>query len=111
MAATHDGAHSSTRTYWTVGVILAIVTAIEVVAALPGVIYDPAQPDPTSQVIVLIALLIMMLIKGALVAMFFMHLKGDSRIFLLLFLVPLLMATSMFFALQVIFANHGGIAG
>jgi hypothetical protein len=43
MAATHDGAHSSTRTYWTVGVILAIVTAIEVVAALPGVIYDPAH--------------------------------------------------------------------
>lgn len=111
MAATHDEAHSSTRTYWIIGAILAVVTAIEVYAALPGVIYNPEHPEPTAQLIVLIALLVMMLIKGALVAMYFMHLKGDSRIFLLLFLVPLLLGTSMFFVFQVLFANHGGIAG
>jgi cytochrome c oxidase subunit 4/cytochrome o ubiquinol oxidase operon protein cyoD len=111
MAATHDSHSGSTRQYWIIGGILALITIAEVIVALPGVIYNPEHPDATLQLVLVVILLAMMVVKGSMVVMFFMHLRGDARVFQLLFIVPLLLAVSMFTVFTVLFANHGGIAG
>jgi cytochrome c oxidase subunit IV len=113
MAATHEShAEPTPRFYLTIGVILTLVTIVEVVIALPGVIYSPEHPDPTAVFILVPVLLLLALIKGALVVLFFMHLKGDARVFQLLFIAPLLLAVSMISVFLVLFwSGHVGIAG
>jgi cytochrome c oxidase subunit 4/cytochrome o ubiquinol oxidase operon protein cyoD len=112
MAAAHEThADGSTRFYWTIGAILAVVTIVEVVIALPGVLYSPEHPDPTMHLILVLLLLALALAKGSMVVMFFMHLKGDPRVFQLLFIVPLLIAVSMVAVFLVLFSGHVGIAG
>jgi cytochrome c oxidase subunit 4/cytochrome o ubiquinol oxidase operon protein cyoD len=113
MAKAHDShAEPTPRFYLTIGVILAIVTIVEVVIALPGVIYSPEQPDPTAVYILVPILLVLALIKGSLVVMFFMHLRGDARVFQLLFIAPFLLACSMIAVFLVLFwSGHVGIAG
>jgi cytochrome c oxidase subunit 4/cytochrome o ubiquinol oxidase operon protein cyoD len=113
MAKAHDShAEPSPRFYLTIGVILAIVTIIEVVIALPGVIYSPEHPDPTAVYFLVPILLVLAVIKGSLVVMFFMHLRGDARVFQLLFIAPFLLACSMIAVFLVLFwSGHVGIAG
>ena len=111
MAAQHDTHDGSTRQYWIIGAILAVITIAEVIVALPGVIYHPEEHNATMQLVLLLILLVMMVAKGSMVVMFFMHLKGDARVFQLLFLVPFILAVSMFAVLTVLFSNHVGIAG
>jgi cytochrome c oxidase subunit 4/cytochrome o ubiquinol oxidase operon protein cyoD len=43
--------------------------------------------------------------------MFFMHLRGDARVFQFVFIAPLLIATTMILAFLVLFSGHVGIAG
>lgn len=75
-AAAH---HISNRTYLIVFVWLAVMTAIEVaVAALPI--------QENVQVIVLIALAV---IKAALVVLYYMHLRYDSKWYWITLLVPI----------------------
>ena len=71
--------------------VLAALTAVEV-----AVTYLPVPRIP---VLVPLALL-----KAALVALFYMHLKYDRRIFSVIFLMGLLMAVVLMFALIVLFA-------
>ncbi len=71
--------------------MLAALTAVEV-----AVTYLPVPRIP-----VLVPLAIL---KAALVALFYMHLKYDRRIFSAIFLMGLLMALILIFALIVIFA-------
>ena len=113
MATTHDThEEGSTRIYWIIGAILAVVTIVEVIIALPGVIYSPEHPDPTAVAILVPVLMVLSLIKGSMVVMFFMHLKGDARVYQLLFIAPLLLATSMISVFLVLFwSGHVGIAG
>ena len=111
MAATHDSHGGSTRQYLTIGAILAVITIVEVVVALPDVVYSPEHPDPTLQLILVLVLLALALTKGSLVVMFFMHLKGDARVFQFLFMVPFLLAVSMIAVFLVLFSSHVGIAG
>ena len=56
-------------------------------------------------------LLVLAAIKGAGVVMFFMHLRGDARVFQLLFIAPLVLATSMIVIFLAIFSNFVGIGG
>jgi cytochrome c oxidase subunit 4/cytochrome o ubiquinol oxidase operon protein cyoD len=113
MAATHDThEQGSTRFYWTIGVILAVVTIAEVIVALPGVLYSPEHPDTTMQLILVLLLLLLAIAKGSMVVMFFMHLKGDARVFQMLFIAPFLLAVSMIAVFLVLFLpGHVGIAG
>jgi caa(3)-type oxidase subunit IV len=75
--------------YWLVFGILAALTITEIIIAqLPG--FDPRIP-----------LFILMAAKVALVAMFFMHLRSDSRWFALFFLVPVPFIIIMVAALMV----------
>lgn len=81
--------HASIRTYLIVAAILTAVTALEF-----GVIYVRRLAP------VLVPLLLTLSIgKFALVVMFFMHLRYDSRVLTLLFVAPLVLATGLIVAL------------
>jgi caa(3)-type oxidase subunit IV len=106
--ATHDQhaeahAEHGTRFYWMVGAILAVITTIEVAIFL--------VKDAIGHELFLAILFILSIAKGAGVVMFFMHLRGDARIFQLVFIVPLTFALTLCLAFLTIFSHHVGIAG
>jgi cytochrome c oxidase subunit 4 len=82
--------HASIRTYIVVAVILTIVTALEF-----GVIYIRRLAP-----ILVPLLLVMSAAKFALVVMFFMHLRYDTRTLTTLFVGPLIIATGLAIALM-----------
>ena len=102
MADTHteQSQEHSTRFYWIVGAVLAVITAVEV-----------AVTFVLGGIPLLIVLLILSVVKGAAVVMFFMHLRGDARVFQFLFIAPFLMAVSMLLALMALTSGHVGIGG
>jgi cytochrome c oxidase subunit 4 len=87
----HAG-HASVKFYWMIGFILAVLTAMEVAAFYMelGAIEAPF-------------LLVLSAAKFALVVMFFMHLKFDSRVFTGVFLAGLVLAAFMVTALVVLY--------
>ncbi|HTE85405.1 MAG TPA: cytochrome C oxidase subunit IV family protein [Dehalococcoidia bacterium] len=85
-AARHVG-HPGAKEYVVIAVILAVVTAIEV-----GVYYIQGQLGPVYKPM----LAILSIGKFAMVAMFFMHLKFDSRFFSLVFVTGILVAVAVF---------------
>jgi cytochrome c oxidase subunit 4 len=101
-AHTTQSHSSSTRFYWTVAAVLAVITIVEVALTLiPGI----------PHLLLVVMLLVLAAIKGAGVVMFFMHLRGDARVFQLLFIAPLVLATSMIVVFLAIFSNFVGIGG
>lgn len=86
-------AHPTAGTYVRVAALLVILTVIEV-----GVFYVPAF-----QAVLVPVLLLLSAIKFSLVAMFYMHLRSDSRYFSFLFGGPLLIATGMVLGLLFLF--------
>jgi cytochrome c oxidase subunit IV len=82
--------HPTVGTYVRVALVLSGVTALEV-----GVIYV-RQLAP----IIVPLLLAMSAAKFALVALFFMHLRYDSRLFAFLFVGPLILAAGLAVALM-----------
>jgi cytochrome c oxidase subunit 4/cytochrome o ubiquinol oxidase operon protein cyoD len=101
----HHVAHEShgTKFYWIIGAILAVVTALEV-----GIFLVESS---MSEAVFLVILLGLALVKGAGVIAFFMHLRGDAKIFQFVFLVPLLFAFTFCIGMLKLFSNHVGIAG
>ena len=85
--------HASPRTYWAIGGILTVITAMEVAA-----FYIPAMAP-----ILVPVLLVLSATKFMLVIMFFMHLKFDSKVFSGVFLTGLVLASFMTVALIVLF--------
>lgn len=88
----HDHAHPTEGSYWIVFVILAVLTAVEVLWSYLG-LSGPALVLP---------LVAMMLVKFGIVAGFFMHLWFDLKIlngryFLLCFLSALALAAAVYF--------------
>ena len=108
-SATHgEHAHPGWQLYVTIAVILFALTALEVGA------YEVAQRELSSGFgqfvhgMVVEILLVLSAAKFALVAMFYMHLKQDSKIFSALFVFPIIIATVIILALWALFAyNHG----
>ena len=93
---------SSTRFYWMVAAVLAVITIVEVaVTLIPGI----------PHLLLLVVLLALAVVKGAGVVMFFMHLRGDARIFQLLFIAPLTLASSMILVFLALFSSYVGIGG
>ncbi|HEY7517103.1 MAG TPA: cytochrome C oxidase subunit IV family protein [Methylomirabilota bacterium] len=77
--------HASTRTYLLVAAILAVITALEF-----GVIYIRRLTP------ILVPLLLVLSIgKFALVVMYFMHLRYDTKPLTFLFVAPLLLAVGL----------------
>ena len=82
--------HASVATYVKIAIVLSVVTALEV-----GVTFVRALTP------VIVPLLIGMAIaKFALVAMFFMHLRFDSRVLTGVFVGPLIFAVGLVVALM-----------
>jgi hypothetical protein len=109
-AAAHaeDAHHPGWKTYTLVAVILFVLTALEV-----G-LYEVAHRGGTGAFAAFATgmftelLLVLSAAKFALVAMFYMHLKQDSKIFSSLFVFPLIIAIIIILALFALFVyNHG----
>jgi cytochrome c oxidase subunit 4 len=84
--------HPTAQKYVAIGVILAVITAVEV--AVYYLNLGPLLPP---------ILLILSAVKFSLVVMYFMHLKFDSRLFSSLFVGGLLLAGGVLIALLALF--------
>jgi caa(3)-type oxidase subunit IV len=101
--AAHEHAHPGPALYLRVALILFVMTALEVLAfevshRAGAPLHGLVKPLLNEILITLSAA------KFALVAMFYMHLKQDSRIFAGLFLFPLIIAAVIIVALVLLFA-------
>ena len=91
--STETQAHASRATYWTVALILGIVTLLEV-----AVFYVPLLHG-----VIVPMLLVLSAFKFTLVAAFFMHLKFDRPILSAVFAGGLMMAVFIVLALYFLF--------
>jgi len=85
--ADHD--HPTDATYWKVGGVLALLTALEV-----STYWWPKEWHKGTAVL----LIIMMVIKFATVALYFMHLKFDSKMLRRVFLTGIVLAVGVYIA-------------
>ena len=88
-----QGRHASVGFYWTIAGILGVITAVEV-----AVFYIDALEPALAPI-----LLTLSAAKFAMVVMFFMHLKFDSKIFTGVFLAGLAIGTFVVVALIVLY--------
>ena len=86
--------HEEHPNYVGIAIVLAIVTAVEV--AVP-------QFLDLERSLMVTCLLVLMFLKGAGVALYYMHLRFDSRIFTSLLVWPLVIATAMLIVFLIIF--------
>lgn len=93
----HAEAHASTRTYWLVALVLAIITLLEV-----AVFYVPAIRP-----VIVPVLLVLSAAKFVLVVGFFMHLKYDRPVLTRIFLGGLVVATIIILAMMLLFGAVG----
>ena len=87
--------HPSDWAYVKIALILAVITAIEVSTYFSSVVDWGDALIPS--------LLIMMVLKFYLVAMWFMHLKFDNPLFMKMFVGGLLLATAVYIATLIVF--------
>jgi cytochrome c oxidase subunit IV len=90
-----EHAHPGAKEYLGIAVILTVITAIEV-----AVFYIPGLKP-----ILVPALLSMSALKFAMVAMWYMHLKFDSKVFSYLFVVPMIVMALIVLALLKLFGH------
>ena len=104
--AAHEPSHPSAGVYAKVGIILFILTALEV--GLYEFTYGEHSGQMGAQIQPFFVPLLLLLsaAKFALVAMFYMHLKQDSRLFAGVFVFPLIIAGIIVFALMALMAYH-----
>ena len=96
-----EHAHPTRGTYLKVALILFVLTALEVLSY--ELARRPTAPLHTVVGPVLVPILVVLsAAKFALVAMFYMHLKQDSKVFSNLFVFPIIIAASIIIALIVI---------
>ena len=80
--------HSHAKQYVAIFFLLLVVTIVEVLIPL----YAPGFG--IGKIVEVLLLLALMVFKGAFVMMFYMHLKGDRRMFSSLFIFPLIIMTA-----------------
>ena len=90
----HSKSHRSPGFYTRIFITLVIITIVEV-----GIFYVDQEA------IRIPSLLLLSAAKFALVLMFFMHLKGERRLFSLLFVGPLFIGSAILVALVGLFQN------
>ena len=98
-----EHAHPTPGTYFKVAIVLFVLTALEVVA------YELARrPDAfmhaAIEPVVVPVLLVLSAAKFALVAMFYMHLKQDPKLFTNLFVWPIVIAAVIIVSLIILIA-------
>ena len=100
----HEGSHPTAGLYVKIGIVLFVLTGLEVaayeVAHRPGALGTFIAP-------MLVPLLLLLSAgKFALVAMYYMHLKQDSKLFSGLFVFPLIIAALVIVSLIALFIYH-----
>jgi len=85
-AAAHERAHPGPLEYIKIGVALAIITAVEVAVYYIGALKDVLVP----------ILVVLSALKFSLVALWFMHLRFDNRLFSTFFVAGLMLAAAIF---------------
>ncbi len=90
-----EHAHPGARQYIGIAMVLTIITAIEV-----AVFYIPAMHS-----MMVPTLLTLSALKFALVAMFYMHLKFDHRLFSWLFVTPMILIALIILGLLRLFGH------
>lgn len=99
----HAHEHPTWDTYWKVGLILTIITALEVWAYY--------LPSLVASSFFVPLLLIMSAAKFVIVVLFYMHLRYDHKLFKALFTGPLIIAMATILGLLLLFAKFGRGAG
>jgi cytochrome c oxidase subunit IV len=109
-AAHTEHAHPTAALYFKVGLILFVLTALEV--GLYEITYGEHAGSGSSaiQPFFVPVLLLLSAAKFALVAMFYMHLKQDSKLFSGLFVFPLIVAAVIIVGLMILMAYHMAFA-
>ena len=108
--AHQEHTHPSAGLYAKVGLILFVLTALEV--GLYEITYG-GHAGPSAEAIkpfFVPLLLLLSAAKFALVAMFYMHLKQDSKLFTGVFVFPLIIATVVIVSLMILMAYHMAFA-
>lgn len=103
-AETEEHAHPGPGLYIRIAVVLFVLTALEVGAYEVARRGTPAGLASMVEPLIVPILLVLSAIKFALVAMFYMHLKPDSKIFSGLFVFPLIIAAVIVVALVLLFS-------
>ena len=93
-AHAHEKPHPTAGTYSKVAVTLVILTALEVAVYYVESIRRYLVP----------ILIVMMIVKFSLVAMYYMHLKQDSKLFSGVFVFPIIIAICLAMALLALFS-------
>jgi cytochrome c oxidase subunit 4 len=106
----HEDTHPRAAVYAKVGLVLFVLTALEV--GLYEITYgEHAGPFSSAiQPFFVPMLLLLSAAKFALVGMFYMHLKQDSKLFTGIFVFPLIIATVIIVSLMVLMAYHMAFA-
>lgn len=108
--STEHARHPAPATYAKIGLFLFVLTALEV-GLYEGTYGEHAGALGASlQPFFVPLLLALSAVKFALVAMFYMHLKTDSRLFSGVFVFPLIIAAVVILALVVLQAYHWAFA-
>jgi len=93
----HTHAHPTAKKYLGIAIILTIITVVEV-----AIFYIPSMHRFLPPILLTLSAL-----KFALVAMFYMHLKFDHRLYSWVFVVPMCFAAAIILALLALFsASH-----
>ena len=105
-----EHSHPTAGVYAKVGLVLFVLTALEV--GLYEITYgEHAGPFSTSIMPFFVPLLLLLsAAKFALVAMFYMHLKQDSKLFTGVFVFPLTIAAGIILGLIILMAYHMAFA-
>jgi cytochrome c oxidase subunit 4 len=104
----HD--HPTPGTYAKIGLFLFVLTALEV-GLYEGTYGDKAGSLGASLEPFFVPLLLLLsAVKFALVAMYYMHLKNDSKLFSGVFVFPLIIAAVVIVALIILQAYHWAFA-
>ena len=93
--APHEQSHPGASEYLRIATVLTVITAIEV-----AVFYVPAMKPMLGPI-----LLTLSAVKFAIVAMWYMHLKFDHRLFSWLFVVPMVVMGLIVIALLRLFGH------
>ena len=110
-ATPHEHAHPGAGTYVKIAVILFVLTAMEVGGYEVVHRGEPAGLAAMIGPVFVEMLLLLSALKFALVAMFYMHLKMDSKLFSSLFVFPIIIAAVVIAALIALFAYNAKVSG
>ena len=107
-ADAHD--HPTPGTYAKIGLVLFVLTALEV--GLYEITYGASAGSfgRSLEPFFIPLLLLLSAVKFALVAMYYMHLKNDSKLFSGVFVFPIIIAAVVILALIVLQAYHWAFA-